>query len=403
VGAGQLVGIKLKGQAVISVTAKSQAEIIGIKTGWLLTSVAGNKVPRDPNTPLAQITKEAATALAAARKRNQKYRLTFRVPRPRQPDVLCADLDELIAQGEAEVATLKLSRMLSPLSALIDKAEKQVQSCSTAAQSLSPDVLAHIITLATMQDATMRRYRLLRRVCKQWNISVTTVVREQLDGVEATLNSQEALDLQARWQHVSKQFNTCFEVFKIADMKCLLCLRRPPALISHLVGAVVSLATGKMIPKALRNETDFHSLMSLCFPQNDSERTPKAAAKKETKERPRPWQAQQKSKPVLRQPPTANEVLAALHSLADVLPAADSKLWDYPCAVFEGKISEIADRVSEQNMARCGGNIGVGIYQLLRCAYDARRFFDAEPFMAALREAEHREPMLRTFMAACQQ
>ena len=81
------VGIKVKGQAVISIVKGSQAEKIGVKLGWLLTHVAGKRTDNS-----SAIT----AALAAGKRGGKRYSLTFRqVPAQKQQPPLDA-LDKLL-------------------------------------------------------------------------------------------------------------------------------------------------------------------------------------------------------------------------------------------------------------------------------------------------------------------
>merc|ERR1711918_247862 len=72
-------GVLVRGREVIKVTLGSQAEVLGVKVGWRLSSIEGTEVPKSGQAAADAITR----ALASAKRGGKPY--TVMCHRPTSP------------------------------------------------------------------------------------------------------------------------------------------------------------------------------------------------------------------------------------------------------------------------------------------------------------------------------
>merc|ERR1712070_141212 len=69
------VGVSVRGNQVVRCASGSQAEDLGVKTGWRIVQIAGETMPSEGQRAANAITK----ALAAAKAAGQRYKIVFAV------------------------------------------------------------------------------------------------------------------------------------------------------------------------------------------------------------------------------------------------------------------------------------------------------------------------------------
>merc|ERR1711907_136257 len=71
------VGVSVKGRQVVRVKEGSQAEVLGVKEGWLLSHIDGKEMPHGGKVAADAITR----ALAGGKSGGRRYTIKFQVPR----------------------------------------------------------------------------------------------------------------------------------------------------------------------------------------------------------------------------------------------------------------------------------------------------------------------------------
>merc|ERR1711959_555982 len=70
-------GVQVRGREVVKVVQGSQAEALGVKVGWMLSSINGTEMPKGGQTAADAITR----ALASGKRGDKPYTITCQVPR----------------------------------------------------------------------------------------------------------------------------------------------------------------------------------------------------------------------------------------------------------------------------------------------------------------------------------